>query len=116
MNLTELVKMRGLDTSKKIKLVRHRIPIMTRNICINTECWSSIKAFKAKILFGNCDYILSFLGEEGKKATFIGAYEKISRSTFDKSIHIPPVGYPYMDILEQPLFHYHFKKIPTSMT
>lgn len=112
MNLTELVKMRGLDPSKKIKLVRHQDPNYDTKYLYKNGMLEFYQSIQSKDVFGNCDYILSFLGEEGKKATFIGAYEKISSSTFDKSVHLPPANYPYMDTLEQPLYHYHFNKIP----
>ncbi|WP_337032732.1 GIY-YIG nuclease family protein [Paenibacillus illinoisensis] len=111
MNVSELIKMRGLDVSKKIKLVRHKgsnydMKLLYRNSMLDYyQCLQTTDAFR------ECDYILSFLGEEGKKATFVGAYEKISSTTFDINIHVPPIGFPHHDFLNQPLFYYELKKI-----
>lgn len=47
--------------------------------------------------------------EEGRKPVFIGAYKKVSH--FDPNTTFIPPSYPYMDSLNEPLFHYEFSKI-----
>lgn len=111
MNLTELVKMRGFDISGKIKLVRHQDSRYDMNLLHKLGMINFYQSIQSKDVFGNCDYILSFLGEEGTKAIYIGAYEKGASSQFNKNTNKVPNGFPYMEFLEQPLFHYQFKKI-----
>lgn len=110
MNLTELMKMRGFDTKKKIKLVRHQDPNYDTKSLYKNGMLDFYQSLQSKDVFGECDYILSFLGDEGRKALFIGAYEKINVSLFDPNTAYIPYGYPYMDILNQQLFHYEFSK------
>lgn len=69
------------------------------------------QSLQSKDVFGECDYILSFLGEEGRKAVFIGAYKKIKVTYFDPNTTFIPPSYPYMDSINEPLFHYEFSKI-----
>lgn len=111
MNLSELVSMRGFDISKKIKLVRHQ------DTNYDTQCLYKIgmldfyQSVQSNDVFGNCEYILSFLGYERTKAIYIGAYEVVGKSMFDKQVGQVPKEYPYMEILNQPLIQYDLKKI-----
>lgn len=111
MNLTELVKMRGFDITKKIKLLRHQDPQYDINFLYKHGMLEFYQSIQSKDVLGNCEYILSFLGVEGTKAIFIGAYENVQRSLFDKNINKIPDNFPYMDFFNQSLFHYQLKKI-----
>jgi hypothetical protein len=112
MNLNELVKMRGFEVTRKIKLVRHQDPLYDLNLLYKSGMIEFYQSIQSKDVFGNCDYILSFLGEEGTKALFIGAYEITNCSRFNKEVNKMPENYPYMESLERPLFHYQLNKIP----
>lgn len=112
MNLNELIKMRGFDISnKKIKLVRHQDSNYDTKLLYKLGMLDFYQSVQSNDIFRDCNYIFSFLGDERGKAIFIGAYEKLSNSIFDLAITKVPSGYPYMDILSQPLFHYEFKPL-----
>lgn len=107
MNFTELVKMRGFDILINAKLVRHQekeYDIRDLHKAGYLEFYQSIQS---KDIFSNCDYIFSFIGEEGTKATFVGAYKRKSTQKFDKSL--VPAGYPLS--VDEDLYYYDFEKI-----
>jgi len=111
MNLNEIIKMRGIVRSKKIKLVRHLDPKVDTRYLYKNGMLEYYQSLQSSDVFRDCDYVLAFLGEDGLKATFIGAYEKLSSTIFDATIHHPPAQFPYMEILNQPLFRYEFRKL-----
>lgn len=110
MNLTELLKMRDFDRGAKIKLVRHQDPQYDIPMLYKNGFLDFYQSVQSKDVFGNCDYIMSFLGNEGTKAIYIGTYKKISVQKYDNSKL--PVGYPYAgeDYLNESLFYYEFEK------
>ena len=64
MNIVELLKLRGLDTKKSTKMIRHTdhedypVSEMTKeHIEFYQQCQS-------KQVFSGCDYVVSFLGIE----------------------------------------------------
>lgn len=103
--------MRGLDLSKKIKLVRHQDPNYDTKLLYKRGMLDFYQSIQSKDVFGNCEYLISFLGYEQSKAIYIGAYKVIGKSTFNKSLANIPPEYPYMEVLEQLLFHYEIEKI-----
>lgn len=111
MYLTELLSMRGLDLSKPIKLVRHQDPNYDTKYLYKRGMLEFYQSIQSNDVFGNCEYLISFLGHEQSKAIYIGAYKVIAKSAFNKSLANVPPEYPYMEILEQPLFHYEIEKI-----
>lgn len=74
--IQELLYNRGLDRTAAVKLVRHK----DRRL----DLYSVYRADRAKFLeyqstqkndvFGNCDYIVSFIGEDGLRSRFVGVY------------------------------------------
>lgn len=112
MNLTELLKMRRFDTTQKIKLIKHQDPNYDTNYLYKHGMLEFYQSIQSNDVFRDCDYILSFIGDERTKATFIGAYRKIGSGRFDRSTVAVPADFPYMEILEQPLMHYNFERIP----
>ncbi len=111
MLLSELLSMRDLDISKSIKLVRHQDPNYDTKYLYKRGMLDFYQSIQSKDVFGNCEYLISFLGYEQSKAIYIGAYKVIAKSTFNKSLVNVPPDYPYMEVFEQPLFHYEFEKI-----
>ncbi len=109
MNLAELVKMRGFDITQKIKIVRHQDSQYDVKKLYKQNLLEFYQSVQSKNVFGNCDYILSFLGTEGTKAIYVGAYHKIGMSKFDKKLI--PADFPYPDFFNQELNYYHFEKI-----
>lgn len=84
----ELLKLRGLDTNKRIKLVRHkdaRQKQLVNGVEIEGNPYDWYRNDKDKFIayqseqhrdvFKNVDYIISFIGENGTIARFIGIYK-----------------------------------------
>jgi hypothetical protein len=64
----------GFDPSRRIKLVRHQdrrydIPELYRRGQFDTY-----QMFQKRAVFDRCDTLISFLGEEGTQAVFVGVY------------------------------------------
>ncbi len=75
--IQELLFNRGLDKTAKIKLVRHKD---ARRDLYNMyrykrEEFLDYQRSQSKDVFNGVDYIVSFIGEEGKFARFIGVYK-----------------------------------------
>lgn len=75
--IQELLYNRGLNRNARIKLVRHK----QRGIDLYNMYRSDIKAFldyqsdQSKDVFSGVDYIVSFIGESGMSARFVGVFQ-----------------------------------------
>src|SRR5712671_6542730 len=91
LTIQELLFNRGLSKAgdKKIKVVRHKQAgrDLYNDYKFNRESFLIYQAEQGRDVF-NCNYIVSFLGEEGSKARFIGVF-KINGHVIapDGSIH-----------------------------
>ena len=77
LTINELLHKRGLPQNARTKLVRHadiRFPLYD-NYKFNIEKFLHWQSEHSKPIFHNCEYIVSFLGEEGRKSRFIGVYK-----------------------------------------
>ena len=77
LTINELLYKRGLPQNAKTKFVRHadiRFPLYD-NYKFDIEKFLFYQSEQSKPIFHNCDYIVSFLGDEGKKSRFIGVYK-----------------------------------------
>lgn len=95
LNIVEILKLWGLDTSKKIKMIRH-IPnignIDTYQLYLDGYL-HLYQNYQNEPRF-NCDYVVSFIGYEGNKAKFCGVY-KVEGSKSAKFVPFnPPTSYP----------------------
>lgn len=111
MKLTELIKMRGFDFGTKVKLVRHQDPRYDIPMLYRKGFLGFYQSVQSKNVFGNCEYIMSFIGDEGTKATYIGTYKKRLSKMLD--ISKVPEDYPYKleEDFNENLFYYEFEKI-----
>lgn len=75
-DIKEILVLRGLDTTKRIKLVRH---LETRRFNLyefhKTGLLELYQSYQSKPVFDQCDYIVSFIGMENSKARLVGVYE-----------------------------------------
>jgi hypothetical protein len=110
MNLNELVKMRGFDIKKRIKLVRHKEKGFDVNSLYKQGMIDIYQSIQSKDVFRDCDVILSFIGIEESKAVYIGAYEIGTKLNFSKE-NIPEY-FPYKDMFEKDFYYqYQLNKI-----
>lgn len=70
--LSELLSMRGLDLSKSIKLVRHQDPNYDTKYLYMRGMLDFYQSIQSKDRFGNCEYLISFLGYEQSKESTSG--------------------------------------------
>ncbi len=87
LSIKELLQIRGLDTTKKIKLVRHKDKRETVNVYgvkkegnpytwyrNDMDTFLKYQSEQTKDVYKGVDYIVSFIGEEGTTARFVGVY------------------------------------------
>lgn len=79
MNIVEILKLRGLDTSKKIKLVRHQDKRHDLYELMTTGQLETYQACQSKPVL-ECDLMISFIGLPYNRARFYGVYKVHSRS------------------------------------
>jgi hypothetical protein len=92
MNIVELLEIKGLDTSKRIKLVRHqdqRYDVKEFQRKGQLDIYQSYQGYE---IF-NCDIIVSFLGLEGTKALFYGVF-KVGKVS-PPGVVPTPKGFPF---------------------
>ena len=110
LNIVELLALRGLDTKKRIKLVRHQDKkrydirdIYQSGFLDVYQSYQSRKVFE-------CDFVIAFLGMEASRAVFVGAYSVKGRKAGSK---VPlPKGFPYPEMRAEADFHYELERLP----
>lgn len=107
MTFTELVKIRGFNLNIRAKLVRHQDKQYSVKELYKKGYLEFYQSIQSKDVFGNCDYIFSFLGDESTKATFIGVYKRKLTNKFDKKK--VPAGYPLE--VDHDQYYYDFEKV-----
>ena len=80
--IQELLFNRGLDRNAKIKLIRHKDSRQdVYNLYrYNKDQFLDYQRSQTKNIFEGVDFIVSFIGERGKFARFIGVYKIISKT------------------------------------
>lgn len=88
--IQELLYNRGLDRTARVKLVRHKDRRLDLYNIYRTdrEAFLKYQNTQKKDVFNKVDYIVSFIGEEGLQARFVGVY----KVNGEKAIH---EGYEY---------------------
>lgn len=109
MDIVELLKIRGLDVSAKIKMLRHQsseydIQDLYRRDHRHFEMYQS---FQGKPVL-ECQYIVSFLGVRHGYARFVGVY-KVGDRRPASEIKIPS-DYPYPKDLQKAKYWYDLTK------
>lgn len=104
-SIRELLGLRGLDVNKRIKVVRHkdaRKEVVIRGkfeqgdpydwYRYNRELFIGYQSEQSKEVFKDVDFIVSFIGEHGTTARFVGVYhiDGVKQTTF-------PDGTPCFD-------------------
>ncbi|MBN1935512.1 MAG: hypothetical protein JW934_12665 [Anaerolineae bacterium] len=96
MNIVELLSLRGLDTTAKIKLVRHQDKRYDFRELVRKGVFDLYQSYQHKPVF-ECDSIVSFLGMERANACFYGVYRVQGRKAVaDKPL---PDNFEYPDFV-----------------
>lgn len=99
--IQELLYNRGLDKTAAVKLVRHKdrrcdLYSIYRN---DREKFLEYQSTQKNDIFSNCKYIVSFIGEEGLLARFVGIYEikgcVVGKGTIDLYEREAPYNFKY---------------------
>ena len=102
LNIQELLALRGLDTTKKIKLVRHlcqQIDIQTLYRHGHLETYQS---YQGRPIF-DCDFIVSFIGIEKSKAKLVGIYKIIAQKDARKTKL--PRDFPFQEFANSGVYY-----------
>ena len=94
LEVIELLRLRGLDTTKPTKLVRHSHNSLDLYDFMIQGHFETFQKVQAKNHF-DCEQIVSFLALPNNQARFIGVYE-VGDHCFVKDTKLPP-KYPYPD-------------------
>ncbi|HYE17689.1 MAG TPA: GIY-YIG nuclease family protein [Tepidisphaeraceae bacterium] len=79
LGLLELLRARGLDTSKRVKLIRHQDQRFDPAKLERDGLFDVYQSYQAKPVF-ECDLIVSFIGMENSRARLQGVYRVGQRS------------------------------------
>ncbi len=108
MNITELLKLRGLDTNVKIKLVHHQDDRYDLWDLYRTGHFETYQSYQSKPIF-RCEYVVAFMGLDGSRAQFIGVYRVCSSKPAREAL-LPP-DYPYPNFAKADDFYYDLQPV-----
>ncbi len=89
--IQELLTNRGLNQQSKTKLVRHKATQtdLYNLYCTDKESFLAYQEKQARDIFNGVDYIVSFIGEGGTFARFIGVFKVVGcRKLLEKELSI----------------------------
>ncbi|MBT2700437.1 GIY-YIG nuclease family protein [Bacillus sp. ISL-40] len=98
MDLRNLMQFYGLDTSKKIKVARHKDEKRGYDLPLLYQIgqFDIYQSYQEGPDFHGCEYLISFLGTDNNQAIFIGVYKVKS---IKKASEVPlPLHFFYYDI------------------
>ncbi|ACL67276.1 conserved hypothetical protein [Anaeromyxobacter dehalogenans 2CP-1] len=109
--LTELLRTRGFSESKSTKIVRHLDSRVDMRMLRRRGHFEFYQRTQPKDVF-NCEQIVSFLGDENRRAIFCGVYSVGGKRevTADEPLSIP-IGYPHPELLDGPGVIYDLSKV-----
>lgn len=80
MTLHQVLDTYGFDCSKSVKLVRHRDVNFDLNKMYKQGLLEYYQNIQGNDVFGDCDYIISFIADGGSRSIFIGVYQIMGKS------------------------------------
>lgn len=106
-NLSTILDQAGLDESKRkrIKLIRHPLSNPSVKDIYNKGLIEVYQCEQDSEIFKNCDYVLSFLGEGGKSARFIGCYKVGAVCSGKEKSKKMPQDYPDKDSFDKGVYY-----------
>jgi hypothetical protein len=93
LSIVELLKLRGLETDARVKLVRHQDKRYDLAELVREGLFEIYQSSQSKPVF-ECDYIVSFLGTENSKARLMGVYRVAGKSPYEQNPLAPDFKYP----------------------
>jgi hypothetical protein len=109
-SIVHLLEMKGLDTSKRIKLVRHQDKRYDVSLIYSLGQIEIYQSYQGKPIF-ECDYIVSFVGFGGSWARMTGVYRVGIRQPAE-NVPLPP-DFIYQDNWDtEGGVHYELEEVP----
>lgn len=95
--IQELLYNRGLDRKASVKLVRHKDRRLDLyNIYrVERKAFLDYQSTQSRDIFKDVDYIVSFIGEEGVLARFVGVYKINGKKHIKGNFKIENTDFPY---------------------
>lgn len=109
LGILDLLRLQGLDTSKRFKLVRHRDANLDLDDFLRRGWLQTYQAFQTRPVFDGLDYIVSFVGVAGTGARLEGVYE-VGVRRMAQAIKLPP-GVPRAS-WNQADYYYELRRMP----
>ena len=105
----ELLRLRNIDTSKTIRLVRHQDSRYDVHKLFEIGQLEIYQSLQSRPVFDGIEYVFSFLGIENTQAVFVGSYRNLGRCNYAELSDKP--SYIYEESLEDGLLWYHLEPL-----
>jgi hypothetical protein len=89
LGVLDLLKLQGLDPTKRIKLVRHQDGRWDMQEFLRRGWLETYQSYQARPVFDGLDAIVVFVGVGGTKARFTGVYEVTGREERSADVQLP---------------------------
>ena len=110
MDIIELLENRGLDTSRRIKMLRHQDRRYDVHDLYKTGRLAAYQSVQGQNLL-NCDYAVSFLGLEKTRSLFVGVWRVLGSRPMSDVARDPAFPFPEWYDEEDSIF-YDMEEIP----
>ena len=94
-DIVELLELRGLATSKRIKMLRHQDQRFDIQALYKKGQIAEYQSIQGHDVL-KCEYVVSFLGLENRRALFIGVWQVMARKSASEIVRNPAFLYPEM--------------------
>ena len=109
MQLTKLLTGYGLDTSLPTKILRHIDPLFDIPLLYKNGFIEAYQSHHPDNIFKNCDQVVSFLGQPGTRASFIGVWK--IKAINENRIYKAPTDFPYPEMFSKPSYQFEMEEI-----
>ena len=110
LGILDLLTIRGFDPKCRAKLVRHQDKRFDIPTLIRDGWFDQYQSHQARDIFGDCNYIVSFTGDGGTRAKFLGVYRVLGvRQSRPSDI---PRNSPFVEWRDTPCCFYTLEHQP----
>jgi hypothetical protein len=110
LGIVDLLAVHGFDRQLKTKLVRHQDARYDMPSLIRDGHFDLYQSLQARPVFSRCDQIVSFIGDGGTRARFVGVYRVLQQTASVKSL--VPKDCPYQEWGSNSKFAYKLERRP----
>lgn len=92
----------------RVKLIRHSVKHERFRLCYKKGFWQEYQSVQKEGFFNNCDYVLSFISEQGTSAKLLGCFH-VGETTAANHENMPD-GFPLQEMFDGTLYFTGLKK------